>query len=107
MLENTTIHRHSLDVTDFQVLNLPTAHQILSVAPGRYQSQHYAIDLWVKVSPSDHNTDVGIWILGAGNPWPAYETNSGVGFTHDLDFIGTCVMNDGLVWHVFEGPVPQ
>jgi hypothetical protein len=105
-LENTTIHRYRLAVTDFQVLSLPSAHTILSVAPGRYQSRHYAIDLWAKVSPSPA-TDVGIYILGTGNPWPTFTTNSGVTMRYDLDFIGTCVMNDGLVWHVFEGPVPK
>jgi hypothetical protein len=104
---NTTIHRYDLYVTDTQVINVPVSHTILSVAPGRQQHHGvHSIDMWIKVRPSP-NADVGIWILGTGNPWPTFETNGGTTFTYDLDFIGTCVMENQLVWHVFEGPIPH
>lgn len=104
---STTIHRLKLDVTDIQLHRVPSSHTILSVAPGRHQGSFYALDMWVKVSPSDHDVDLFVYILGTGNPWPTYRINSGDDVDFALDFVGTCVMDDGLVWHVFTGPVPS
>jgi hypothetical protein len=100
----TAIYRYPLEVTDFQILKVPSAHTILSVAPGRHQGSHYSLDLWAKVSPIDHYSTVAVYILGTGHPFPTYKTS---GVDLDIDFVGTCVMDDGLVWHVFTGRIEQ
>lgn len=103
-MNHSAIYRYPLDVTYYQeLIQIPTAHKILSVAPGRDQPRDYEIDLWMKVSPSDVHTRVAIYMLSTGHPVPV----NSVGADLDLKFIGTCVMNDGLVWHVFEGPVKK
>lgn len=107
-LQNTTIHRHRLYVTDIQVLSVPSSHTVLSVAPGRQQGRGvYELDMWIRVSPSHHDVDLAVYTLGTGNPWPTYSTNGGDNVDINLNPVGTCVMDDGLVWHVFIGPVPQ
>jgi hypothetical protein len=100
----SSIYRYPLEVTDFQTLRIPSAHTILSVAPGRAQHREYQLDLWAKVSASDHNSTVAVYILGTGHPFPTYKTS---GADLDIGFVGTCVMDDGLVWHVFTGKVKQ
>lgn len=76
----------------FEIINMPQSHKILSVAPGR---GGYHIDVWVKVEPHWYvETPVTFRVFGTGHPIP--DTRG------DLEFIGTCVMSDGLVWHVFE-----
>lgn len=86
------VFRYELKVTDEQQVSLPTSHKLLSVAPGR---GGYHIDLWALTNPSDHNRDRNVHIFGTGHPIPDVA----------LEFIGTAVMSDGLVWHVFAEPI--
>lgn len=86
--------RYQLEVTDRQGITLPAAHTLLSVAPGR---SDYHVDLWAKVTPSSSEDLTRVFrIFGTGHQMP--ET--------PLEFIGTAVMPDGLVWYVFAEPIP-
>lgn len=88
---STNIFRYRLNIESIaQAISMPSASTVLSVAPAR---DGYYIDLWAKVANSDHNRDKTFQVFGTGHPMP--ETGP------PLDFIGTCVMSDGLVWHVF------
>jgi hypothetical protein len=104
VMTSTAIFRYPLKVTYYQTFSVPTKYKILSCAPARVG---YGIDLWAKVSPRHRDTTVAIYILGTGHPWPSEPFGGDEQYvqTLDLDFVGTCVMDDGLVWHVFTGPV--
>ncbi len=95
----STIYRYELAVTDEQHVSLPSAHTLLSVAPSR---GGYHVDLWARVSASHHETKRTFHIFGTGHPLPDTGQTAG-----DMDFIGTAVMPDGLVWHVFVEPRDQ
>lgn len=82
------IFRYQLEVTDEQQLYMPHSYEALSVAPSR---GGYHIDLWVQVNPDNTTSAPKFYVVGTGNPMPDRE----------LDFVGTAVMSDGLVWHVF------
>lgn len=90
-----TIHHFELEITDYQEISLPSAHQLLSVAPSRYEIGQ-KIDLWALVKESHHNVLRPIVIVGTGNPIPDLFPLVG-------SFLGTAVMRNGLVWHVFFG----
>lgn len=85
------IHRHELTIVDTpQIVSLPSAHTLLSIAPGR---NGYYIDLWVLgESRLTHEVIRTFRIFGTGHPIPNEE---------QLKFVGTAVMPDDLVWHVF------
>ena len=105
------VFRYPLKIEDYQEVSVPTAYQVLSCAPARdqYAMENlygpprltHGIDLWIKVGPSHLNTDLWIYIVGTGNPMPEHPRTGG---SLDLNFIGTCVMPNDLVWHVFVGP---
>lgn len=102
----TSIWRFPIDIDDLQTISVPSTHEVLSCAPARDLTYHrvlgrdvQAIDLWVRVAKSDHNVDVGIHIFGTGHPMPD--------FSDPWTFVGTCVMDNKLVWHVFTGPVAE
>jgi hypothetical protein len=105
------IHRYQIPVTDRQVIKLPWPSRILSAAPARTGAEH--IDLWfVDPGPAPENArtvlghdfrgepvrvpateQVLVHIAGTGHPIPDD--------INDDDFVGTCVMDSNLVWHVF------
>ena len=86
------ILRYQLPIaSERHTIKIPSAHKILSCAPAR---AGYAIDVWVKTSPSHHDTDVIFHVFGTGHSLPDVRGT--------LEFIGTNVMDDGLVWHLFQ-----
>ncbi|QDH84948.1 hypothetical protein SEA_Phreeze_84 [Mycobacterium phage Phreeze] len=108
------IYRFPLKITDYQEIRMPPSYQILSVAPARepyLRPSGYlggnvrvqGIDMWAKVDnieiPAQY--PLGVYLVGTGNPWPTMEKS---GAHIPLNFIGTCVMENGLVWHVHVGP---
>ena len=87
-----SIYRYELKITDYQVISTTTPP--LAVAPGR---NHNGIDLWAFNIENVKTVPRSIYILGTGNPISVFL---------DLNrYIGTVVMPNGLVWHVFEGSV--
>jgi hypothetical protein len=94
------IYRYELEVTDRQTLELPMTAQPLSVAPGR--AENYHIDLWCLVPEIAPAVAYTVEIYRTGHP-----VASGADFRVDateLGYVGTVVMSDGLVWHVFVRP---
>jgi hypothetical protein len=84
------IFRYPLKVVGTQTIEMPLYYTLLSVAPGR--TDEYTIDLWAQVPEQAPLVPVDIEIVGTGHPMPRVM----------LDFVGTAVMPDGLVWHVYE-----
>ncbi|AHG24476.1 hypothetical protein PBI_DAMIEN_85 [Mycobacterium phage Damien] len=109
------IYRFPLKITDYQEISLSPSYQIISAAPSRdsylrpsgYPGGNVrvqGIDLWAKVDNTDVpvETRLGVYLVGTGNPWP---TKGKGGAYIPLNFIDTCVMENGLVWHVHVGPL--
>lgn len=104
------INRYYLKLTDYQTITIPSGYQVLSAAPGRDTYKNpmlgradiQGIDLWIKVNDSPQQVGLGVYLVGTGFPWP---TMGKGGALVPLNFIDTCVMENGLVWHVHVGPV--
>ena len=84
------IHRYPLAVRAAQAIEIPATATPLSVAPGR---QGYYIDMWAHVPDNAALVSCMVYVVGTGHTTPI-EVN-------DAHFVGTCVMPDQLVWHVF------
>lgn len=84
-----TIYKYSLEITDRQVLEMPTNSEILTV-----QLQREVPCLWAVVDTDEKVKEKRIIrIIGTGNIVPKCY----------LDYIGTFQMVGGdLIWHVFE-----
>lgn len=92
------ILRFALAIVDVQYAAVPASHRVLSVAPGRGRLSSAGvgtIDLWVECSPSNAKRELPVYIVGTGNPLPLE--------TYDAEFVGSCVMDNELVWHVYVG----
>jgi hypothetical protein len=98
------IMKYQLEVTDEQVLDLPTGAHILSVG-----DQINGLQLWAMVdtpSLSENPADLSITqrhilVIGTGNPIPLYYEAG------RMVFIGSVSQKHGagaipFVWHVFE-----
>ena len=97
------IFRYEVKIADSQIIDMPMSTGLLSVAPSR---TGYAVDLWALVpeeAPMFPTVSlmipVTIRVFGTGHPLPKE--------TRRFNFIGTCVMDDGYIWHVFEEPDPM
>ena len=91
-----TIYKYLLEVTDYQIIDLPAGAEILSVQPqpppyGNIQEQ---LCMWVQIDTQNELEPRRIRIFGTGNS---------MSYEHQLRFIGTVQMNNhAFVWHVFE-----
>lgn len=85
------IYRQQLKFDATRHYALPGLYEILSVEPAR---DGYAIDMWYSVLDNDrHTAEIVVNVFGTGH-------STGMHIDKN-EFIGTCVMSDGLVWHVF------
>ena len=83
------IYKYNLDITDRQLLELPKGSEILSV-----KNQGDNICLWALVNSEEQSKEVfEIEIFGTGHD--IYENEK-----TERKFIDTCVMPNGLVWHI-------
>jgi len=82
-----TIFKYKLEITDEQEIAIPDGAAVLSVA-----AQGDDLCLWAAVDTLNALHLKTIYIHGTGNPIEALEYKR---------FIGTAVMPNGLVWHVF------
>lgn len=60
------------------------------------------------IAVAEQKSSLCVWadVIPAGTPWVTrlfVVQGTGQPFTHDLPHIGTVVMTDGLVWHIFDG----
>ena len=93
---SASIYRYQLEIGYKHVVNLPAIHTVLSCAPAR---DSYAIDMWVEVHESDSTHDETFYIVGTGHPMPTWSDNR---TPETVVFVGTCVMSDGFVWHLYK-----
>lgn len=85
-----TIFKYLLEITDFQGIELPKGSEILSV-----KNQNGSIVLYAGVDTSKEKELREIQIIGTGNP--VYSDSK-----TKRKIIDTVIMDNGLVWHVFE-----
>ena len=86
-----TIWKCQLEITDEQDIRIPRDAQLLSVA-----EQWGRLTIWFLVDAGNECVKRRILVIGTGNPIDgSYEYL-------ELDFIGTAVMSNVLVWHVFD-----
>ncbi len=83
-----TVWKYELEITDFQVREMPVGAEMLHVA-----DQYGKLALWARVDPDAPKASRAIFIRGTGHGeiadfWP---------------YVGTVVSSDTLVWHVFDG----
>lgn len=84
-----TIYKYNLEITDRQIVKMPYNSEIISV-----KNQGNSLCLWAMVETNNEvRPTYEIEIFGTGNP-----------IEKDVfrEFIDTCVMPNGLVWHVFK-----
>jgi hypothetical protein len=79
---------HLFELEDRMKLRVPRVHRFIHVA-----EQHEKLCLWAVVDNNTELVDVEVMIVGTG-----FEQMSDKPARH----IGTALMSDGLVWHVFE-----
>lgn len=90
-MNNQTIWKYPLEVTDEQIIYMPSGADILAV-----QTQDDTPNLWVLVHIGEVPEPRQIHTRGTGQPLQGWE---GVG----PSYIGTYqLMRGGLVFHVFE-----
>lgn len=108
------IVRYELELVDYQQVQPLWPGMILAVKPGRLPSGYaypeaahpfQKIDMWcidesaAPVAESSKVPVLGVWIIGTGNPIPD-DLRLRI-ITGDHGYRDTCVMANGLVWHVF------
>lgn len=118
------IVRYELELVDYQQVQPLWPGTILAVKPGRCSPgylEHQKIDMWcvdaeipVDECPPTQIPILGVWIVGTGNPmpdrfaddcmirdWPIEPYGFEAPRARRIDYRDTCVMANGLVWHVF------
>jgi len=86
-----TIWKFVLNICDYQEVEMPLGAYILSAG----QDGNGDLCVWALVN-NDFKTVRRFRILGTGNMFPDYNQDD----YHA--FLGTVVMNNGLVWHIWE-----
>lgn len=82
-----TIWKYELPISDKVSVPMPRGAQVLSVA-----EQYGKLCVWALVSTTQEKEPQRFGIYGTGLP----AEDAGAGY-----FLGTVVMPNGLVWHVF------
>lgn len=85
------IFKYKLELVDEQWLQ--TKHRVVKVLSVAEQDGELCLWAVMDSSETHDRRQRRIFIVGTGNPFPVIGTGS---------FIGTVLMSDGLVWHVFE-----
>lgn len=83
-----TIHKFVLEVMDEQKVTMPQRHTTIHVG-----EQQGALCVWAIVDTESPMVDVTFRVVGTGHPLPQ---------GHDSCLLGTVVMSNSFVWHVFE-----
>jgi hypothetical protein len=95
------IFKYTIPVTDEPSVEMHKGAQIIHVdeKPAQPGSNIFGGDnhlcIWAVVDPSEPLIQHRFVIFGTGNPIDGYEGE-------DLYHIGTVLMRNGLVWHVFD-----
>jgi hypothetical protein len=86
------IYKYELQITDKQVIKMPPGAQLLSVQPSRKMTHLW---VWALVDTDRSPASREFLIVGTGHP-------CNVNF---YVYLGTCMMPNELVWHVFHRPL--
>ena len=91
------IHRFIIELMYHQTIGIPTGFRVRHLAPARTQHEDIVdqIDIWAEVDTTKETVPIDVWIVGTGHPLPPDEVGP--------IFVGTAVMPDNYVWHVFVG----
>ncbi len=85
-----TIHKYRLPHTGINYVSMPSSAQVLHVA-----EQDNELTMWAMVDANMTYADgVEIHVYGTGS----YSISEGV---NHLNHVGTVIMTEGPVWHVF------
>lgn len=94
------IYKYELEITDSQILQMHGIPRFLSV-----QEQNGKLVVWAIIDTNNGINGREILIVGTGNEIPNYYNLSGRSYDsasgYTTEHIGTVVMNNGLVWHIF------
>ena len=82
------IWKYWLSIEDYQIIEMPQDSKLLHV-----DEQEGKLCLWALVNPYAPKSRRSILVFGTGYVIDDSEDN----------FVGTTVMSDGFVWHVFDG----
>jgi len=94
-MKDKRIFKYKLNIIDSQYIPMPQGSQILSV-----KEQNGTLNIWAIVDINNDNIkNRWFYIFGTGNEFDIS--------LDDAKFIGTVVMSNGLVWHVFDGGETQ
>lgn len=83
-----TIWKWTLAITDIQEIDAPRETRFLHV-----DVQNGELTLWGWCDPDNYTEDRVVAIVGTGNPAPTFS---------EARHLGSAIMPNGLVWHVFE-----
>ena len=91
------IHKQCLELKDTQTITIPWHANIISVAKQKIGGTLETLCVWYYFGkdPCAATKEIEILIVGTGNEGP--DVSGG-------RFLGTFVMENNLVWHVFESP---
>lgn len=81
-----TIYKYPLDIQDVQYVNAP-----MGATPLHVDEQFVVLNLWMSIDTDRPNVKHRIVIRGTGHPQRSDDGN----------YVGTVLMQSGLVWHVF------
>ncbi|MBU8834155.1 DUF7352 domain-containing protein [Mycolicibacterium goodii] len=90
--------RHNVAITDCQVIDLPAAGELLSVATAR-DEPNTTIDVWSVDYEAGQPMRVEIWVFGTGNPISGEAEEAVLAG----NFLGTVVTPASQVWHIWQG----
>lgn len=125
------IVRYELELVNYQQVQPLWPGRVMAVKPGRYQefplgdprwmTNEQKVDMWCiddsENAPPYRPPILGVWIVGTGHPLPEAVVNPAYGklqsqhiydggpLAAGVEFEDTCVMANGLVWHVFTSVV--
>jgi len=88
------IYKYELQIKDSQSFQINSDYKILSVA-----EQNGKLCMWVLVNLNNPITWMNIEIIGTGNQIDEQ-------LMQHNKFIGSVVMHNGFVWHVFDNLAP-
>jgi hypothetical protein len=84
------ILKYQLKITDEQKI-----HSFRGFKPLSVHEQNGVLCLWMMTDDRAKPCIVNVHIAGTGNEFDDYS----------LEYVGTALMNNGLVWHVYIDPV--
>jgi hypothetical protein len=89
------VYKYTLDITGKQVVKMPPGALLLSVQPSDPEREKNQLWVWALVDPDLSPASREFLIVGTGHPCNA----------NFYAYLGTCMMPNGLVWHVFHRPL--